>query len=259
VCCLAVIFDLGDENMFVTKFARVSAVLLVVLAARVLMADSLELADGTILEGDFVGSSNGIIMFNTGDSVEAYMEHQVVGIFLSDGVATAQTLSQTLVSSALTVPAGTKLVIRMSETIDSKRHGAGHKFRGQLEGALVVGGVTVVPRGTMLYGTITSSKSGGRAFGKSEMTMEFTDVMIDDQLYPIATEGLAARSGNESGKTVGRTARAAAIGGLYGGSSSARKGAKIGLGASLLTSGSNLNVPAGTLLDTRLRMALIVN
>ena len=198
-------------------------------------------------------------MFNTGDSVEAFMEHQVVGIFLSDGVATAQTLSQTPASSALTVPAGTKLVIRMAESIDSKRHGAGHKFRGQLEGALVVGGVTIVPRGSMLYGTITSSKSGGRAFGKSEMTMEFTDIMIDDQLYPVATDGLAARSGNEGGRTVGRTARAAAIGGLYGGSSSARKGAKIGLGASLLTSGSNLNVPAGTLLDTRLRMALTIN
>jgi hypothetical protein len=30
-----------------------------------LMADTLELSDGTILEGDFVGSSNGVIMFNT--------------------------------------------------------------------------------------------------------------------------------------------------------------------------------------------------
>ena len=49
------------------------------------MADTLELADGTILQGDFVGTSNGIVMFNTGDSVEAYPEIQVVGIFLSDG------------------------------------------------------------------------------------------------------------------------------------------------------------------------------
>ncbi|MBT4519092.1 MAG: hypothetical protein HOC23_03725 [Halieaceae bacterium] len=238
---------------------RVLSVLALVVMANATFADSLELADGQILEGDFVGSSNGIIMFNTGDSVEAYMEHQVVGIFLSEGVATAQTLSQTPASNVRTIPAGTKLVIRMAESIDARRHGAGYKFRGQLEGALVSGGVTVVPRGAILYGTVTSAKKGGRAFGKSELTMEFTDVMVNDQLYPIATEGLAARSGNEGGRTVGRTARAAAIGGLYGGSSSARKGAKVGLGASLLTSGSNLNVPAGTLLDTRLRMALAIN
>ena len=53
-------------------------------------ADTLELADGTLLEGDLVGSSNGIIMFNTGDSIEAYPESEVVGIYLSDGVATRQ-------------------------------------------------------------------------------------------------------------------------------------------------------------------------
>jgi hypothetical protein len=32
-------------------------------------ADTIELADGTLLEGDFVGSSNGIVMFNTGGTI----------------------------------------------------------------------------------------------------------------------------------------------------------------------------------------------
>src|SRR5210317_419923 len=54
------------------------------------LADTLELADGTLLEGDFVGSSNGIVMFNTGDGIEAFPEDRVVGIFLSSGVASAQ-------------------------------------------------------------------------------------------------------------------------------------------------------------------------
>ena len=60
------------------------------LAVSVVTADTLELADGTLLEGDMVGSSNGIIMFNTGDDIEAYPESEVVGIYLSDGVATRQ-------------------------------------------------------------------------------------------------------------------------------------------------------------------------
>ena len=42
------------------------------------VADTLELADGTLLEGDFVGSSNGIIMFDTGDGIEAFPESEVV-------------------------------------------------------------------------------------------------------------------------------------------------------------------------------------
>ena len=39
------------------------------MASSLALADTLDLADGTLLEGDFVGSSNGIIMFNTGDGI----------------------------------------------------------------------------------------------------------------------------------------------------------------------------------------------
>jgi len=222
------------------------------------MSDTIELADGTVIEGDLVGTSNGIVMFNTGDNIEAYPESEVLGIFLSAGVATARAIEEAPVSPALVVPAGTRLVIRMTDSIDSRRHSAGHKFRGQLEGALVTEGVTVAPRGSFVYGTITAAQSAGRMAGKATLAMEFTDIMIDDQLYPFATEGLAAQSGGEAQRTVGRTARAAVIGGLIDGSSGARTGAKVGAGVSLLTSGESLSVPAGTLLETTLRVPLQV-
>ena len=49
------------------------------MACATLQADTLELADGTLIEGDMVGSSNNIIMFNTGEEIEAYPESEVVG------------------------------------------------------------------------------------------------------------------------------------------------------------------------------------
>jgi len=217
----------------------------------IVVADTLELSDGTLLEGDFVGSSNGIIMFNTGDGIEAFPEEQVVGVFLSAGVANAEK-QRTQVPSMLTVPAGTRLVIRMTDSIDTRRHGTGHRFRGQLESALAVNGATVVPRGTFVHGRITQSKQSARVAGSSELVIEFTDIMIDDQLFEIKTTGLQARTNNEAGRTVGRTARAAALGGLISGSSGARTGAKVGVGASILTSGASINVPAGTILETSL-------
>ena len=219
------------------------------------LADTLELADGSLLEGDFVGSSNGIIMFNTGDGIEAFPEEDVVGLFLSAGVANAEK-QRTEVPSMLTVPAGTRMVIRMADTIDSRRHSAGHRFRGQLEGALAVNGQTVVPRGTFVHGRIVQARQGGRAVGSSEMAIEFTDIMIDDQLFEISTTGLQARTNNEAGRTVGRTARAAAVGGLISGSSGARTGAKVGAGVSILTSGASINVPAGTIVETALAAPL---
>ena len=237
---------------------RIELFALLLFSSVVVQADTIELADGTILEGDFVGSSNGIIMFNTGSEIEAYPESEVVGIFLSQGVATAEALVATQPSTGITVPAGTRIMIRMSETVDSKRHKAGHRFRAQLEGALVVDGVTVAPKGTMLYGSVVASQQSGRAAGSSNLTIEFSDIMIDDQLYPIATGALAAQTGGEAGRTVGRTARAAAIGGLIDGCSGARTVAKVGAGASLLTAGASINVPSGTLLDTSLTAPLTV-
>jgi len=233
-----------------------AGLLLLSFMSSMLLADTLQLADGTVIEGDFVGSSNDIIMFNTGDSIEAYPESEVVGIFLSSGVATAEQNTAAPEPAGVVVPAGTRMVIRMVDSIDSKKHNVGHKFRGQLEGALVVDGETLVARGTFLYGVVTAAQQSGRAAGKSTLAMEFTDIMIHDQLFPIATQGLAAQTGGEGKKTVGRTARAAALGGLIDGSSGAKTGAKVGLGASILTGGESLNVPAGTLLETTLRVPL---
>ena len=233
-------------------------------------ADTLELADGTLLEGDFVGSSNGIVMFNTGDGIEAFPEDEVVGIFLSEGVATRQAKAPPAPAAQsqapapapratnVTIPSGTRLVLRTADSIDSKRHQAGHRFRAQLESAIVIDGITAVPRGAFVHGRIAQARQAGRAVGSSELALEFTDIMINDQLFEIATEGMQAQTSNEAGRTVGRTARAAAIGGLISGRSGARTGAAVGAGASLLTSGQSINVPAGTILETRLRVPVTV-
>ncbi len=228
-------------------------------------ADTIELADGTLLEGSLVGMSNGIMMFNTGTQIEAFPEDQVVAIYNSEGIATreaeakaaeeAQSLPQ---GGNVTLPSGTRLVIRTSEALDTKRHSEGHRFRGQLESAVTVDGMTVIGRGTTVYGQIVQANQAGRVAGSSELAVTFTDILIEDQMYEIATDGLKAQTGNEAGRTAGRTARAAALGGLYGGSSSAKKGAKIGLGASIITSGASVNIPAGTLVETNLRAPLVL-
>ncbi len=228
------------------------------LTTGVLFADTIELADGTLLEGDFVGSSNGIVMFDTGDGIEAFPESQVVGIFLSEGIENAAAMLANESAGNITVPSGTRLVVRTSDTIDSSQHRAGHRFRGQLEGALVVDGVTVAPRGTTIHGTIVSASQAGRVAGSSELSLEWTDIMIDDQLFPISTTGMSAQTGGEAGRTVGRTARAAAIGGLAGGSSGARTGARIGAGVSLATSGASVNIPRGTIVEASLNTPLTV-
>jgi len=233
--------------------------LLAALAAGPMFADTVELADGRLLEGDFVGSSNGIIMFNTGEGIEAFPEDEVIGLFFSSGVATAESLIESDDAGRITVPAGTRLVIRMSDSLDSRKHSAGHRFRAQLDGAIVIDGITVLPRGTQLQGEITSSGQARRAAGSSNLSVTFTDVILNDEFIPISTGALSAQTENEAGRTVGRTARAAVIGGLIDGSSGARTGAAIGAGASLLTGGASINIPRGTIIETNLGAPLTVS
>ena len=238
------------------KLATILVAALTMFGAGAIWADTLELADGTLLEGDFVGSSNGIIMFNSGGNLEAFPESEVVGLFLSAGVETAQRLAEN--PATATVPAGTRLIIRTSDTIDSNRHGAGHRFRGQLESSLVVDGVAVVPRGTVVHGRVVAAQQSRRLTGSSQLSIEFTDIMLNDHLYQISTGGLAAQTQDEAGRTVGRTARGAALGALAGGSSGARTGARVGAGASILTSGASINIPRGTILEVNLTAPLTV-
>ena len=241
------------KKLIVLIVAAISA-----LTASALLADTLELASGELHEGSFVGSSNGIIMFDTGAGIEAFPQDQVVGLYFSNGVATAESILETDSGGRITLPAGTRLVIRTTDTIDSSQHSAGHRFRGQLEGALVVDGITAVPRGTFIHGRISQSNQAGRVAGSSELAAEFTDIMINDQLIPISTGTLAAQTEGEGRRTVGRTARAAAVGGLIGGSSGARTGARVGVGAAILTSGGSINIPRGTIVETTLSAALTI-
>ena len=80
-----------------------------------LFADMLELADGDIMEGDFIGSSNNIIMFDTGGEIQAFPETEVVGIYLSSGVDTRASQSK---QSTVVVPAGTLLETELAEALE---------------------------------------------------------------------------------------------------------------------------------------------
>ncbi len=149
-------------------------------------------------------------------------------------------------SEAVTVPAGTHLMVRITDTVNSRAHGEGHRFTAELEGDLVVNGMVVAPRGSKIYGQLVKSKQSGRLRGRSKMTITFTHLMINGQLKPIQTSNIQTVADKGSaGDTVRTTARGAAIGALADGTKGARKGAKIGLGVAILTAGRSCQHPLG--------------
>ena len=179
------------------------------------------------------------------------------GLFTIASVAHAQ--AQSAQPAPVTVPAGTTLIVRSMDVLDSKQSNTGQRFTVTLEADLVAGSKVVAPRGTQAYGMLTNAKSGGRVVGKSELTVELTSILINGQAVPIVTEPVeSAPPKSETRKSARNVGVGAAIGAIADGGDGAATGALVGLGASALTRGKQIQIPAGSVLQFRLLAPLTV-
>jgi hypothetical protein len=156
------------------------------------------------------------------------------------------------------VPAGTRLVVRMVDGISGGNSRAGTLFTARLQGNLMVGNTNVAPDGSMVFGRIINSSGASRVAGRSELSLELTDIQVNGTRFPILSNDYSVQGGNALGGTARRTAGGAGLGAVIGAiGGNAGRGAAIGAatggGASLLMRGEQINIPSGTLLEFRLQ------
>ena len=156
------------------------------------------------------------------------------------------------------VPAGTRLVVRMVDGISGGNSRAGTLFTARLQGNLMVGNTNVAPDGSIVFGRIIASSGASRVAGRSELSLELTDIQVNGTRFPILSNDYSVQGGNALGGTARRTAGGAGLGAVIGAiGGNAGRGAAIGAatggGASLLMRGEQINIPSGTLLEFRLQ------
>jgi hypothetical protein len=156
------------------------------------------------------------------------------------------------------VPAGTRLVVRMVDGISGGNSRAGTLFTARLQGNLMVGNTIAAPDGAMVFGRIIASSGASRVAGRSELSLELTDIQVNGTRFPILSNDYSVQGGNALGGTARRTAGGAGLGAVIGAiGGNAGRGAAIGAatggGASLLMRGEQINIPSGTLLEFRLQ------
>lgn len=157
-----------------------------------------------------------------------------------------------------TVPTGSKLLVRLDETLDSARTPAGQSFTATLEADLVgTEGTTVVPMGSTVLGKIVEAQASGRVVGKAELEIAFTEVRVNGRLLPIQSQGVQAVGENTARKSARQVAAGALIGGAIGGKKGAGRGAMAGGAVALMTRGNQIQIPAGTLLELQLLAPLV--
>ena len=160
----------------------------------------------------------------------------------------------------VTVPAGTRILIRTIDPIDTTKQKTGYRFAATLETNLQAEDVVVAPRGTTVYGRLEQASSAGRMSGSSQLTLELTDIMINGTAYAVLTSTYSIKGKGEGSKTAGKilggTGLGALIGGIAGGGTGAAIGALAGAagGTAVAASkkGEQLQIPSESLIEFRL-------
>jgi hypothetical protein len=178
----------------------------------------------------------------------------------------ARPKSDNAANTAWTIPTGSKVVIRMIDTINSEKSKVGESFVATLDEAIILGGVEVIPRNSDIRGRIANVNEAGRIAGAAQLGLELTQVVVNGIPYSITTseyqevgEGRGAQSAKRAG---GGAAVGAIIGAIAGGKKGAAIGAGVGAGGAtavqVMTKGEKLNIPSETRLEFTLRSPLIV-
>jgi hypothetical protein len=243
-------------------------------------ADTLELKDGRVLKGKYLGGTQAVLRFEINGEVQTFSTNDAVALTFTGSYGnsappmSSQALAPAGASSipsadpggSITIPAGQSLLVRMIDGVDSSKNHVGDIFHGSLETDLAVGNTVVARKGTDVYGRLAEAKEAGHISGSSELQLELTRMVIDGRDYPVVSSDYTlqgkGRGKNTAEKVGGGAALGAIIGAIAGGGKGAAIGAGVGAGAGgavqVLTRGQQVKVPSETVLEFRLQQPAMV-
>jgi len=164
----------------------------------------------------------------------------------------------------VSLPAGTKVRVRLGEAIDTRRNRAGDRFTASLSEPLVADGRVIVPAGTNFYGRVTQSKPSGRFKGRAVLALKLDSFELDGQTNQIhSTSSARTSAGHKKHHLLwigGGSGGGAAVGAIAGGGTGALIGAGAGAAAgtigSAITGKRQVSLPAETALTFTLQTPL---
>lgn len=272
-------------------------------AATLLSADTITLRNGARYDGTFLGGDTRSIRFAVGNQVNTYYLTDVESIQFNNAPAssaangnltpgsystpqpppapaapapyaapntpaapTAPATAYNIPTSAsgVEIPAGTQIVVRLIDPVDSDQDHLGQTYRASLDQPVVVNGQVVIPRGADAVAKLIDAKQSGKIEGRTTLTLDLKSITVNGRSYDVVTTGVVEASssrGSRSAKVIGgATALGALIGGIAGGGKGAAigagSGAAVGTTAQIATSGQHVRIPSETRLTFTLQNPL---
>jgi hypothetical protein len=247
------------------------------LVGSIARADSLELRNGSLIEGKFIGGTDSEISFQVASSVQKYNLADIVSVKFDSERAAGDLPSRPESSRSseqgtvdhdgmkapayVTIRAATRISVRTIDGIDSTKNHVGDRFQASLEEPLMVDGNVVVAKGADVYGRLAESEKSGTFTGRSQLRLELTGIVVNGQTVPIVTGEYELTGKSRGASTAKRAVGGAVVGTIIGAIAGGGKGAAIGAGAGagvgagseIITKGDQVKVPSETLLDFTLQ------
>jgi hypothetical protein len=170
-------------------------------------------------------------------------------------------------SGPVTMLPGTRLQVRTTEPVDSKRAKPGEQLEFTVIQDVAVNGVLAIPRGAMVHGVVTEVKKSGDLSGSSELALQLTSLDLGGQSYPLNSDLFKVKSPSKTGQTVGSAIGGGLIGTIIGCAVGRGAGCAIGAGAgvaagtaaSAASPGPRVWIPAEALVTFKLNAPLTVS
>jgi hypothetical protein len=256
------------------KLKKICFLILVAAMAPMLRADVLKLKGKPAVQGTLISANSREIVFLGADGkAHTYAITDAAGIDFaplpaapaapakSSSVIPAK-MATNLAAAPPTIPAGTRVAVRMIDSIDGKKAKAGMRYRATFDDPVAVGSQVAIPKSTACTVEVVSVKQG------QEMAVRLREVNLSGKAFSISSDDATIdATGTSKKKTavrrgVGLGAAGAGIGALAGGGEGAAIGAAIGATVGAVSAakakGKQLSIPSETRLLFSLQAPLLL-
>ncbi len=166
----------------------------------------------------------------------------------------------------VTIPAGTTIPVRITQTLDSATTQQGESFSGTVAADVIIDGLVAFHQGTNVSGRVSAVQEAAHYKGSSLLTIELTSINRHGETLTVTSEPYSVegkgRGKNTAEKVGGGAAVGAILGGILGGGKGAAIGAAAGGGAgagvNTVTRGQQVQIPSESLINFHLTNTLAI-
>lgn len=214
-------------------------------------AETFKLKDGRVITGTYKGGSPHDVRIELGDRIQFVDIADIVRIEFDTDRQREERETSSAADGSMELPAGTNLIIRMIDAVDSERNSVGQTFTASLDEPIVINGQTAIPRGADVVMKLVDEKESGKLTGRTTLTLDLISLKVNGRTVKVNTETVTEESSSRGARTAKVAGGAAVLGTIIGAIAGGGKGAAVGLGAGavagigaeIVTKGQRVKIP----------------